>query len=60
MESPQPYAIRYTTYSPQEAANLLLRISFEDKASQNHCVENEYWLKQYNLLQGHKQILLKQ
>ena len=22
MESPQPYAIRYTTYSPQEAANL--------------------------------------
>ena len=30
MESPQPYAIRYTTYSPQEAANLLLRISFED------------------------------
>ena len=30
MESPQPYAIRYTKYSPQEAANLLLRISFED------------------------------
>ena len=30
----------------------------ESKASQNHCEENEYWLKQYNLLQDHKQMLL--
>ena len=30
MELPQPYIVRYTAYSPREAANLLHRINIED------------------------------